>query len=239
LVSASRWSDAELHKRLALKLRKELPGVEAFVLDDTGFAKKGQLSVGVHRQYSGTLGRIENCQVATSLHIAGEGGSGCIGLRLYLPEAWTGDRARCRAAGVPEDIEFKTKWQIALELLDQALSWGLEKMPVLADAGYGEITDFRAAQQQATRSTHQATLARRARLSGDEGRARSRSLRGAYVARLPPSRNAVRRRPWIPRAPKGAFPPEPSAVDVAHGQASLAADSASAHRHLSVVCAAG
>lgn len=142
-VSASRWSDAELHKRLALKLRKELPGLEAFVLDDTGFAKKGQLSVGVHRQYSGTLGRVENCQVATSLHIAGEAGSGCIGLRLYLPEAWTNDRERCGVAGVPDDVEFKTKWEIGLELLDQALSWGLEKMPVLADAGYGEITDFR------------------------------------------------------------------------------------------------
>lgn len=142
-VSASRWSDSELLRRLALKFERELPGNEVFVVDDTGFPKKGHLSVGVHRQYSGTLGRTENCQVATSLHVAGEHGSGCIGLRLYLPEAWTDDRKRCAAAGVPEGTEFKKKWEIALHLLDEALSWGLEKKPVLADSGYGEVTEFR------------------------------------------------------------------------------------------------
>lgn len=142
-VSTSAWSDAELLRRLALKFERELPGNEVFVVDDTGFAKKGNLSVGVNRQYSGTLGRTENCQVATSLHVAGENGSGCIGLRLYLPEAWTDDRKRCAAAGVPEETEFKKKWEIALQLLDQALSWGVEKKPLLADSGYGEITDFR------------------------------------------------------------------------------------------------
>lgn len=142
-VSASQWSDAELLRRLALKFERDLPGNEVFVIDDTGFPKKGHLSVGVHRQYSGTLGRTENCQVATSLHVAGQNGSGCIGLHLYLPEAWTDDRKRCAAAGVPEEIEFKKKWEIALHLLDQALSWGLEKKPVLADSGYGEVTEFR------------------------------------------------------------------------------------------------
>jgi SRSO17 transposase len=142
-VSASRWSDSELLRRLALKFERDLPGNEAFVIDDTGFPKKGHLSVGVHRQYSGTLGRTENCQVATSLHVAGEHGSGCIGLRLYLPEAWTDDPKRCAAAGVPKDAEFNKKWQIALHLLDQALSWGIEKKPVLADSGYGEVTEFR------------------------------------------------------------------------------------------------
>lgn len=142
-VSTSRWSDAEMLSRLALKFERSLPGNEAFVIDDTGFPKKGHASVGVHRQYSGTLGRTENCQVATSLHVAGDSGSGCIGLRLYLPQTWTDDRKRCSAAGVPEDIEFKKKWQIALQLLDQALSWGLKKKTVLADSGYGEVTEFR------------------------------------------------------------------------------------------------
>lgn len=142
-VSSSPWSDAELLRRLALKFEGDLPGNEVFVVDDTGFPKKGHLSVGVHRQYSGTLGRTENCQVATSLHVAGESGSGCIGLRLYLPEAWTDDRKRCAAAGVPAEIEFKKKWEIALELLDQALSWGLERKPLLADSGYGEVPEFR------------------------------------------------------------------------------------------------
>lgn len=142
-VGVSAWSDAELQRRLALKFDADLPGLEAFVLDDTGFPKKGTLSVGVARQYSGTLGRTENCQVAASLHLAGEKGSGCIGLRLYLPEAWTDDRERCRAAGIPDNIEFQKKWQIVLALIDQALQWGLPKRPVLADSGYGEVPEFR------------------------------------------------------------------------------------------------
>jgi SRSO17 transposase len=142
-VSRSGWSDAEALRRLATKFERELPGIETFVIDDTGFPKKGHLSVGVHRQYSGTLGRTENCQVATSLHVAGERGSGCIGLRLYLPDAWTDDRERCRSAGVPDEVTFEKKWQLALNLLDQALSWGLKKNPVVADAGYGESTEFR------------------------------------------------------------------------------------------------
>src|SRR5262245_59298114 len=121
-VSVSPWSDAEMLRRLALQFERSMPGLEAFVVDDTGFPKKGVHSVGVHRQYSGTLGRVENCQVATSLHVAGERGSGCIGMRLYLPEAWSEDRARCRRAGVPEPIELRKKWQIALDLLDQALA---------------------------------------------------------------------------------------------------------------------
>ena len=120
-----------------------MPDVEALVIDDTGFPKKGKASVGVARQYSGTLGRTDNCQVATSLHLASEKGSGCIGFRLYLPESWTEDRARCRKAGVPDDVVFETKWRLALQLVEQALSWGVRKHVVLADAGYGEVHDFR------------------------------------------------------------------------------------------------
>ena len=142
-VSVSPWSDTEMLRRLALELERALPQLEAFIIDDTGFPKKGVHSVGVHRQYSGTLGRTENCQVGTSLHVAGERGSGCIGLRLYLPEVWSEDRARCRRAGVPDAIEFRRKWQIALDLLDQALEWGLKPKTVLADSAYGEGSEFR------------------------------------------------------------------------------------------------
>jgi SRSO17 transposase len=142
-VGVSAWSDDESFRRLALKFEADLPGIEAFVLDDTGFPKKGTLSVGVARQYSGTLGRTENCQVATSLHLAGEKGSGCIGLRIYLPEAWTDDRERCRDAGIPDDIEFQKKWEISLAQIDKALRWGVPKRPVLADSGYGEVPEFR------------------------------------------------------------------------------------------------
>ena len=85
-VTVSAWSDAEVWKRLALKGEAELPELEAWVVDDTGFPKKGVKSVGVQRQYSGTLGRRDNCQIATSLHLASERGSLCIGIQLYLPD---------------------------------------------------------------------------------------------------------------------------------------------------------
>src|SRR5215203_4888285 len=144
-VVVSTWDEATLFARLAQTLDRELPEVTAFVVDDTGFPKKGRHSVGVARQYSGTLGRTDNCQIATSLHLAGERGSGCIGMRLYLPEHWTTDRARCRAAGVPETITFAPKWQHALDLLDAALAAGVRRHVVLGDAAFGEVTAFREA----------------------------------------------------------------------------------------------
>jgi SRSO17 transposase len=139
------WADNEMRGRLARKLDGELPAVEALVVDDTGFPKKGNHSVGVVRQYSGTLGRVDNCQVAVSLHLAGEAGSGCIAMRMFLPEAWTEDRRRCESAGVPEDIGFRKKWEIALDQIDAALRWGVRKHVVLADAGYGDASEFRRA----------------------------------------------------------------------------------------------
>jgi SRSO17 transposase len=142
-VSVSKWAEREVFRRVAIKVDAELPEIEAFVIDDTGFAKKGEHSVGVTRQYSGTLGRVENCQVATSVHLAGELGSACVGLRLYLPEEWANDRRRCRKVSVPADVVFQTKWQIAIDLLDEALSAGVRSHIVLADSGYGDGREFR------------------------------------------------------------------------------------------------
>jgi SRSO17 transposase len=144
-VVVSPWDATELFARLARTLDRDLPDVRAFVVDDTGFPKKGTHSVGVARQYSGTLGRTDNCQVATSLHLAGERGSGCIGMRLYVPEAWAADRTRCRAAGVPETVGFAPKWQHALALLDDALAAGVRRHVVLGDAAFGDVTAFREA----------------------------------------------------------------------------------------------
>jgi SRSO17 transposase len=144
-VVVSPWDAGELFARLARVLDRELPAVSALVIDDTGFPKKGTHSVGVARQYSGTLGRTDNCQIATSLHLAGERGSGCLGMRLYLPETWTTDRARCRAAGVPDAIAFAPKWQQALALLDAAVAAGVRRHVVLGDAAFGEVTAFREA----------------------------------------------------------------------------------------------
>jgi len=141
-VTISSWADEEIRRRLALRL-EEVIRPDAYVLDDTGFPKKGPHSVGVCRQYSGTLGRVDNCQVAASLHVASDEGSGCIGMRLYLPEEWASDIKRRRAAGVPDDVAFKRKWEITLDLLDEALASGLPRRVVLADAGYGDSTEFR------------------------------------------------------------------------------------------------
>ena len=141
-VSISTWADEEVRRRLALRFEKAFKP-EAFVVDDTGFPKKGTHSVGVKRQYSGTLGRTDNCQVAPSLHVASDGSSGCIGMRLYLPEEWASDIHRRQSVGVPDDIVFQRKWEIAIDLLDDALGWGLVPRLVLADAGYGDSTEFR------------------------------------------------------------------------------------------------
>jgi SRSO17 transposase len=142
-VVVAAWSDGEMFSRLGRKVDAELPGIEAFVLDDTGFAKKGVHSVGTARQYSGTLGRVDNCQVAVSLHLAGEAVSACIGFDLYLPEQWTDDRPRCQKAGVPSTVSFRKKQEIALAQLDHAIAAGVRRHVVLADAGYGDSGWFR------------------------------------------------------------------------------------------------
>ena len=141
-VCIADWDPATVFRRVAERAYKLLPKVAAWVLDDTGFPKKGRMSVGVQRQYSGTLGRIDNCQVAPSLHLASEAAGICIGMRLYLPEPWLQPHRRERGK-IPDGVSFKEKWRIALDLIDEGLSWDLERRPVVADAGYGDITEFR------------------------------------------------------------------------------------------------
>src|SRR5919205_1980248 len=117
--------------------------VRAWIVDDTGLPKRGKLSVGVARQYCGQLGKRDNCQVAVTLSVATEAASLPIAYRLYLPEAWAEDPARCAMAGVPEEVAFATKPAIALDQIGQALADGVPPGVVVADAGYGSDTDFR------------------------------------------------------------------------------------------------
>ena len=119
--------------------------IAAWIVDDTAFPKKGRHSVGVARQYCGVLGKQENCQVAVSVSVANEAVSVPVAYRLYLPESWARDRRRRRAAGVPEDLEFQPKWQIALAQIRALPADGLPRVPVVADAGYGDTTEFREA----------------------------------------------------------------------------------------------
>jgi len=114
-----------------------------WIIDDTGFPKKGIHSVGVTRQYCGALGKQDNCQVAVSVSLACEEGSLPVAWQLYLPRAWAEDTQRRRKAGVPEEVEFATKPQIALQQLRHLLDQGAPKHCVLADAGYGIDYDFR------------------------------------------------------------------------------------------------
>ena len=113
------------------------------VVDETGFLKKGDKSAGVQRQYSGTAGRIENCQVGVFLALAGSRGRTLVDRELYLPESWCGDRARRTAAGVPEAVTFATKPALALRMLDRAFAAGLRPAWVLADEVYGNDPKFR------------------------------------------------------------------------------------------------
>ena len=127
-----------------------LPGIErqgpieAWIIDDTGLPQQGRHSVGVARQYCGQLGKQDNCQVAVSLSLANRHASLPVAYRLYLPAEWTQDRARRRKAGVPDDIAFATKPQIALEHLRWACAAGLPRAVVLLDAGYGNSSALRA-----------------------------------------------------------------------------------------------
>lgn len=117
--------------------------IEAWIIDDTGFPKKGRHSVGVARQYCGQLGKQDNCQIAVSLSLANHNASLPVAYRLYLPEEWAGDAKRLRKAGVPEEISFKTKPEIALDQIRAACQAGLPRGVVLMDAGYGANTQLR------------------------------------------------------------------------------------------------
>jgi SRSO17 transposase len=145
-VAIAPWSDeAVLSKvrQMALPKIEALGAIEASIIDDTGFPKKGRHSVGVARQYCGQLGKQDNCQAVVSLSVANRHASLPVAHRLYLPEAWANDPDRRKQAKVPEDIVFKTKPQIALDQLRAAHAAGIPLATVLADSGYGYDGQFR------------------------------------------------------------------------------------------------
>jgi SRSO17 transposase len=118
-------------------------GAEAWVLDDTGFPKDGKRSPGVQRQYSGTLGKIGNCQIGVSLHAVSERATLPLGWALYLPKDGCADPERRRRAKIPTDVVFQTKPQLGVGLVMQAAGWAIDRAPVLGDAAYGENTRLR------------------------------------------------------------------------------------------------
>ncbi len=137
------WDSQEMDRlRIAYMVNHASAGGGVLIVDDTGFAKKGTHSVGVARQYSGTLGRVDNCQVLVTAHYVDRVFDWPVMSRLYLPELWAKDSARHGKAQVPSEIDFQTKGKIALELIDEGLDVGIEPKTVLTDAGYGDQTPF-------------------------------------------------------------------------------------------------
>ena len=148
VVADAPWDDEVVLDRcldfvLPAMLRRE--PIVAWVVDDTGFPKKGRESVGVARQYCGQVGKQDNCRVAVSLSVTTEKASMPVAFRLYLPESWIKDRERREKTGVPESIQFQTKAEIALEQICRARDRGIRQGVILADAGYGTDTNFRSA----------------------------------------------------------------------------------------------
>jgi SRSO17 transposase len=162
-VTSSTWDHVEVRKRLA-RWADEFIQPEAYVIDDSGFPKDGVDSPGVARMYSGTLGKVGNCQIGVSVHAVTDWASAAIDWRLFLPASWdettTTDpdiagqiirrRARCK---IPDEVRHREKWRLALDMLDRILApehgpesdggWGLPERTVVADAGYGDTTEFR------------------------------------------------------------------------------------------------
>jgi SRSO17 transposase len=154
-MGSSTWDFAAVRRRLAARIHDVVAPV-AWVIDDTGFPKYGTSSPGVARQYSGTLGKVGNCQIGVSVHAVTDDASAALDWRLFIPEAWddacTDDpgaaeqvqrrRTRC---GIPDAERNRPKWQLAIEILDELRGWGLQVPVICADAGYGDNAHFRAA----------------------------------------------------------------------------------------------
>jgi SRSO17 transposase len=141
-VADSPWDPALVVKAVAERVASEID-VEAWVLDDTGFPKDGKDSPGVKRQYSGTLGKTGNCQIGVSVHAVGGRGTVPLGWALYLPEDWCADEQRRRKAKIPDEVVFKTKSELGVELIERTAGWDVPKAPVLGDQAYGENTWLR------------------------------------------------------------------------------------------------
>jgi SRSO17 transposase len=145
-VSNSPWSDRDVRRtaaRYALDAMKARSPVQIWIVDDTGFLKQGTHSVGVQRQYTGSAGKITNCQVGVSLSVATEHDEVPVDFELYLPQSWTDDARRRKEARIPDSVSFKTKPELALDMIRRARRDRIARGVVLADSAFGSSSDFR------------------------------------------------------------------------------------------------
>nr|WP_255672239.1 IS701 family transposase [Glycomyces amatae] len=151
LLSRAAWDDDRVRSEIRAWACEHLStgaGLRVLAVDETGDLKKGTATVGVQRQYSGTAGRIENCQLAVYLAFATATGHAAVDVRLYLPKSWTGDPARCAAAGVPEQVGFATKPELAGDMIEAALDAGIGADFAVGDEAYGINPALRARLQR-------------------------------------------------------------------------------------------
>lgn len=142
----SPWNDHAVRReaaRYAVAAMTEHAPLDSWIIDDTGFLKQGAHSVGVQRQYTGSAGKVTNCQVGVSLTVANATEQVPIDFELYLPDAWTDDSARRKEARIPDEIQFLTKTELALRMIQRACDSGVPTGIVLADSAYGTSRDFR------------------------------------------------------------------------------------------------
>ena len=143
LLTDSPWDDREVWQVIRQVIPTHLEPLWGWIVDETGWLKQGEHSVGVAHQYCGAEGKSANCQVNVEIAVTDGQVAVPIGARLYLPEKWTQNRERCRAAGVPAEVTFATKPEIALELIGQAIADQVPRAPVLGDNAYGINGPFR------------------------------------------------------------------------------------------------
>jgi SRSO17 transposase len=141
-LADSPWDPGRVVRAVAERVAPVIE-VQAWVLDDTGFPKDGKRSPGVKRQYSGTLGKIGNCQIGVSVHAVGTKATVPLGWALYLPQEWCEDPERRRRAKIPADVEFQTKPELGVELVERAAGWEIPNAPVLGDQAYGDDSRLR------------------------------------------------------------------------------------------------
>lgn len=147
-MTDSPWEEARMWRAIRQEVIPHLGPLQAWIVDETGWVKQGKHSVGVARQYCGAVGKRANCQVSVEVTVSDGEIAAPIGGCLYLPESWTRDPSRCTAVGVPQEVSFATKPELALSLIREALADGVEPAPVLGDAVYGDNSEFRSQLRQ-------------------------------------------------------------------------------------------
>ncbi len=202
LLAGARWDADAVRDDVRGYVVEHLGGPDAvLVVDETGDLKKGTASAGVQRQYTGTAGRVENCQVAVFLSYAARGGHALIDRDLYLPKSWTADPARCAAAGIPEGTAFATKPKLARRMISRALDAGVPASWVTADEVYGADPGLRADRGHLPGPPDRRALAP----PGVAAVLRRRGRQGAPLLRL----GLGGHRPGQARLPLAADPPQP------------------------------